>query len=365
MRSDTQESALLMKMEDNKINSKMRITKILAFSILLLLALVIGVSLCFCKADIPVSELKEKYTNSDSRFKKVNGMEIHYRVSGTGDPLVLLHGSGSSLHTWDKWVNILAKDFKVITLDLPAFGLTGPHPDGDYSMEAYSVVLDRFLQKLDIDSFYLAGNSFGGYIAWTYALNHPHKVRKLALLNSSGYPRKQTKGSPLIYKLANNPLASRLLMKCTPRSLVEKSIKETFVNQELVTEKMVDRYFDLALRTGNRKAFVDRVRQTKVDHTAGLKTLDLPVLLIWGDKDIVVTPDNAQKFKTDIADSDLIMYENVGHLPMEEIPSQSAADLKAFLWMGDASKMQLTAKESEIRSGNLEGGSSQKHNAQR
>jgi len=316
----------------------MKILKSIAYLFLLLLVIGVGVIAWFYKSDIQVEELKEKYVYSDSKFQEVNGMDIHYRITGKGEPVVLLHGSGSSLHTWNKWTEILSKDFKVITLDLPAFGLTGPHPDADYSMTAYSSVLDRFLQKINVDSFYLAGNSFGGHIAWTYAINHPEKVRKLALLNSSGYPGKQTKKTPLIYKLANNPIASRLLMKCTPRSLVQKSIKETFVKQELVTDDMIDRYFDLALRKGNRKAFVDRVTQNKVDHTAGLKTLKMPVLLIWGDKDIVIPPEYADRFKKDITGSDLIMYKNVGHLPMEEIPSRSASDLKAFLWKGDTAE---------------------------
>ncbi len=310
----------------------MKIIKGLAYLLLFLLALLIGVIAWFYKADIPVSELKEKYTNSDSHFIEVSGMNVHYRIAGAGEPLVLLHGSGSSLHTWEKWVSTLSKDFKVITIDLPAFGLTGPHHKNDYSMEAYSQVLDRFLQKLNVDSFYLAGNSFGGNVAWSYTVMHPEKVRKLALLNSSGYPGKPTKKTPLIYRLANNPMASRLLMKCTPRSLVEKSIKETFVKQELVTTQMIDRYFDLALRAGNRKAFVDRVRQTRKDLTPRLKELKMPVLILWGDQDIVVTPDNAQRFKEDIHQAELIIYKNVGHLPMEEIPEQSAADLKDFLF---------------------------------
>jgi len=323
----------------------MKILKRLLSLLIILVLIAVGIVTWYYKADIPVSELKEKYTYTDSRFEKVNGMEVHYRMTGVGEPLVLLHGSGSSLHTWEKWVEVLSKDFKVITLDLPAFGLTGPHPDGDYSMEAYSAFLDRFLQQLNVDSCYLAGNSFGGYIAWTYAAKHSDKVRKLALLNSSGYPSKVSKNTPLIYKLANNPLASRLLMKCTPRSLIEKSVRETFVNEELVTEETIDRYFELALRTGNRKAFIDRVKQTKVDHTAELKKLDIPVLIMWGDKDIVVTPDNARKFKTDIKEADLIMYEQVGHLPMEEIPSQSATDLEAFLLKADTFQMDLTVTD--------------------
>jgi len=261
--------------------------------------------------------------------------------------VVLLLCSGSSLHTWEKWIAILSKDFKVITLDLPAFGLTGPHPDSDYSMEAYSLFLDNFLSKLHVDSCYLVGNSFGGHVAWTYTLDYPERVKKLAILNSSGYPGKATDEVPLIYRLARNPIASKLLMKCTPRALVEKSVNETFVKTELVTEAMIDRYYDLSLRTGNRQAFVDRLKQSNKDFTPRLKELDLPVLIMWGDKDIVIGPEYAKRFQSDITGAETIMYEQVGHLPMEEIPMRSAVDLKAFLWKGDSQKTQLTTRGEE------------------
>ena len=125
-------------------------------------------SFCFLlvSPDIPLSELKKNYTNDFSSFVSIQGMDVHYRDEGEGPVIILLHGTGSSLHTWDKWTKILSENYRVIRLDLPAYGLTGPHPQKKYALDDYRLFLEEFLKKLELNKFMLAGNSLGGAIAW-------------------------------------------------------------------------------------------------------------------------------------------------------------------------------------------------------
>ncbi|MBL4905497.1 MAG: alpha/beta hydrolase, partial [Flavobacteriaceae bacterium] len=119
--------------------------------------------------DIPISELKEIYANAPSAFISVDGMDVHYRDEGNVSdsiPIVLIHGTGASLHTFNDWATVLKKEHRVIRMDLPAFGLTGPFPNRDYSINHYVSFLAHFLNEKKIDKCILAGNSLGGRIVW-------------------------------------------------------------------------------------------------------------------------------------------------------------------------------------------------------
>jgi len=282
--------------------------------------------------DKPLSALKAEWTYENSKFLQIENMPVHYRINGTGPPLVLIHGTGASLHTWEKWTAILEKEFKVIALDMPAFGLTGPNETGNYSLEYYAKFLDEFLTKIDVDSCYIGGNSLGGAISWRYAAMYPEKVKKLILLDAGGYPpANKDEEPPLAFQLAKSPVWSKILLTITPRSLFESSMKEVYHNDDLVTDELIDRYYELYLRAGNRQAFIDRVNNLAYTDPTLIKTIKTPTLIQWGKTDEWVPLANAYKFQKDIVGSKLIVYDNAGHLPMEEIPTQTAQDARAFL----------------------------------
>jgi pimeloyl-ACP methyl ester carboxylesterase len=169
-------------------------------AILLILLLVLAFNI---QPNRDMEALKAKYTNAESRFLELDGMQVHYRDEGQGYPIVLIHGTGASLHTWDAWTEDLKRHFRVIRMDLPAFGLTGPHPDRDYSLAQYVAFLDALAEKLNLSTFHLVGNSLGGSIAWLYAARHPEAVNKLILLDPGGYhPGRKSPGAIKITKKA-------------------------------------------------------------------------------------------------------------------------------------------------------------------
>lgn len=279
--------------------------------------------------DISVEVLKSAYAYSDSQFMKVEGIPVHYRIRGEGPDLVLLHGTAASLHTWEEWTTLLEQDFRIISMDLPAFGLTGPFTGNDYSVESYLRFLQQFTNQLQLDSFSLAGNSLGGLIAWNYAAQYPQQVERLILLDPSGIPT--NKPAPLAMRLARNSWTSPLLLFFTPKSLFEKSLKEVYYDSSKIKQKVLDRYYQLGLREGNRQAFVDRQRSLSKADTSLLRNIQAPTLIQWGKHDQWIPVEHAAHFAKAIPNAKAIIYENAGHIPMEEIPLATARDAKAFL----------------------------------
>lgn len=284
----------------------------------------------FWRADIPLNELKEEYADEQSRFIEIDGMPVHYKIEGEGEPLVLLHGTAASLHTWDGWTEALQDDFKIIRLDLPAFGLTGPHPEGRYSISYYSTFLKKFLDSQGINSCYLAGNSLGGGIAWNFTVDNPEYVKKLILIDASGYVKEGK--SPLIFQLANTPVISNLLRYVTPRFVIRKNVEAVYFDDSKITDQLVERYYELTLREGNRQAFIDRAQAGGKGYNQELiKTIKAPTLIMWGKHDEWIPEEDALRFAADIDESIVSIYDNGGHVPMEEVPEITAADAKAFL----------------------------------
>lgn len=297
---------------------------------LLLLVLVL-----FSDRDKPVEELIPLYANKASQFMPILGMNVHYRDEGVQSdsvPLILIHGMSSSLNTWDSVALALAAERRVISLDLPGFGLTGPSPENTYNYDFYSKFIDSFTNRLQLKQFILAGNSMGGGISWNYALHNPKAVSKLILIDASGYPKKNESGS-LGFKIASTPVINNLMLFVTPKALVRKSLETIYYDQTRVTDAQVDRFHDIAIRAGNRKAalhiFKGSFATTK--NKGQISQIKTPTLILWGDKDNLISVENAYRFKQDIKDSKVEIYQNVGHVPMEEVPKMVANSMLNFV----------------------------------
>jgi len=300
------------------------------FYFIILTSLLLLTCGCGFHADKPVEDLIVKYTDNHSRFIKLDGMNVHYRDVGEGPAVLLLHGSNASLHTWQGWADILAADYRVISLDLPGHGLTGPHPKNQYKWQQVAQFINNFVDAISLEKFTIVGNSMGGAIAWHYALQQPEKVSALVLIDSRGIPPQES--IPLILRAYSMPVINNLLTVMTPKWTVGLNIKDVYGDPDKVSDEMIDRYFDLTLRAGNRDATVQRMTHpNSYDSTEKLADLKLPTLIMWGEKDSWILPKYASHFKQYMPHAKMITYPELGHIPMEEAPQQTAKDLKAFL----------------------------------
>jgi pimeloyl-ACP methyl ester carboxylesterase len=283
-------------------------------------------------SDISPEELKKIYASKHSKFIEIDGMQVHYRDEGTGFPIVLLHGTAASLHTWGAWNQELIKNYRVIRMDLPAFGITGPNKNADYSIKNYTKFLHQFLSKLQIEKCYLAGNSLGGNIAWNYAAEHPEKIAKLILIDASGLPT--NKPQPFVFKMAKTPILNSLFLYFTPKFFIEKNIKEVYADDSKISSELIERYHKMALREGNRQAFIDRAKTdftpNEFKNSDKLRSIQTPTLLIWGAKDEWIPLENGKRMNNLLPNATLYIIENSGHVPMEENPKESLLILKEF-----------------------------------
>jgi len=286
------------------------------FRIVLLLNIVAVAILSGIRPDIDAAELSALYANRNSKWVEVEGIRTHYRDEGSGPPLLLLHGTSSSLHTWDEWMRALHSHRRIIRLDLPGFGLTGPAPDADYRAERYARFIVAFLDALHLDRVDLAGNSLGGRIAATVTLTSPERVRNLILVDAAGLSGQKRAA---VFRLATTPGLSLLARYFTPTWLIRSQLEEVYGDDPKVTDALVARHQSLLRRDGNRQALIDRLSgPTDPDLDGRLGEIRQPTLIEWGTEDPWIPLSFAERWHRGIAGSELRTYVGAGHVPMEE-----------------------------------------------
>jgi pimeloyl-ACP methyl ester carboxylesterase len=313
----------------------LKLLKVLLFFILLM---VVGL-LASYRGDIAPEELIGKYSDENSFFLMVDGENIHVKMRGEGEPIFLIHGSFSSLHTWEAWENELSPFFMTISMDLPGHGLTGPDALKRYGIEDYSKLVFGIADQLDLKEFHIAGNSMGGGVALKMASDHPDRILTLTLIDSSGARPKsksdttQSKSynsGAWIFKVAQNPIFNNLLLKCTPKFVFGLNLKQVFYDNTKITDKMLTRYYELLRMEGNRQATLDRLT-TRKPYEVDFEKLNMPVLIMWGKNDNWIPLSNGERLAEAIPGSKLKVFENAGHVPMEEIPTETVSEYLSFL----------------------------------
>lgn len=290
--------------------------------------------LAACVADIPAATLEQRYTTPASTFITASdGTRIHMRDEGPRDApvLLLLHGSNSSLQSWEPWVADLKRDHRVISFDFPGHGLTGPAKSGVYTAPSYLAVIEDVRKTAGIERAVVAGNSMGGYMAWRYALAHRERVSGLVLISAAGYPLAE--GRPAVFALAAAPVLGEMFSSMTNPSMIERNLKTVMADDADVTAALVQRYTDLLLHDGNREATLKRLR-TPIDQPDAWKDIGkitAPTLVLWGAQDPWIPAADAERFGTDIKGATVKVYPELAHVAHEEDPARTLADLRAFL----------------------------------
>jgi pimeloyl-ACP methyl ester carboxylesterase len=288
----------------------------------------------------------QKYGGPPSQFVDLpSGAKAHYRDQGNaqGPALVLLHGSNASLHTWEPWAKILGDGFRVVTVDLPGHGLTIAKADDDYTSASMAAFVDEFTTTLGVARFAVAGNSMGGAVAGRVAMQYPARVSHLILVDSGGVVPPDMPDPPAFFFLVRTPVVREFLRLIPTRPVTEATLKASFFDPALVTPEMVDRYWELNRGPGIREATRKRFRMPleywqneDKFFRENLPKLAIPTLVMWGRQDKLIPVSTVELLKGLIPGAQAAVYDNVGHIPQEEVPERSAADVRALLSAGAA-----------------------------
>lgn len=301
--------------------------------VLLVLALIL-----FRTPDTDRAAMIAKYGGAESRFVTLaDGARVHVRDTGGGGvPMILLHGSNSSLHTWEPLKRELGAGYRIVTLDLPGHGLTGATPTHRYDTAEMVETVDGVAEALGLERFILGGNSMGGGVSWNYALAHPDKVRALLLLDAGGMPLRDGEARPksnIGFRIMRSSFGRWLGGQITPRFLIAQSLEGSVADPSQIDAATVDRYWELLRFPGNRAATMMRFARPFVDGGAAERARDIrvPTLILFGKEDRIINPSAAQSFAERIAGSEVVLLDGVGHLPMEEAPEATANEIDRFL----------------------------------
>lgn len=316
------------------MNSRFGDLALKLFGIALLLA-----TLAFAVSKAPDRSLESlipRWAPPPSDFVDLDGLIVHYRDEGPSSdplPLVLIHGTSASLHTWEGWVTELAQTRRVISFDLPGFGLTGPDPgqaEGDYREARYVAFTRSLLSRLGVGRAIVVGNSLGGGVAWELALADPSRVAGLVLIDATGYDF-VPESLPLGFRIARTPVLREGMRWLLPRRAIAQSVAEVYGDPSRVSAALVDRYYELALRAGNRVALMQRMDQMAPGPVERLREIKVPTLILWGGKDRLIPPRWGDAFHRDIPGSQLVVFPGLGHVPQEEDPAATLAALRDWL----------------------------------
>jgi pimeloyl-ACP methyl ester carboxylesterase len=267
-----------------------------------------------------------------SRFVQTPRLRWHVQYAAHSDPqaptVLLLHGTASSLHAWDGWAKPLSATHRVVRLDLPGFGLTGPDPTGDYSDTRAIRVLIGLMDQLGIERASLVGNSLGGRIAWNFAAQHPERLTRLVLVSPDGFasPGFEYDRAPKM------PLVMKVLPYVAPRGLLKANLAAGYGRPETLSEATLTRYRDMLLAPGVRRAILARMAQVILKEPGPtLSRITTPTLLLWGEKDGMIPISNAADYQRYLPDATLVRLPGLGHLPFEEDPAGSLPPVERFL----------------------------------
>jgi pimeloyl-ACP methyl ester carboxylesterase len=306
------------------------VRRVLGILAAVLVAAVALAAFLLYQPDRPRAALEARYATPPSRFVEVMGLRMHLRDTGPrGAPAVLmLHGFGSSLHTWEDWARGLEGERRVVRIDLPGFGLTGSDPARDYSDARAVAVLAALLDGLGLAQVDLIGSSMGGRIAWRFAADRPERVRRLVLLAPDGYA---AYGIEYDTPVRVPPLL-RLLPYTLPKPLFRQTATAAYADPAAMPPEVLERYYEMTLAPGVRQAILDRTAGHMLARPEPfLRRIRAPVLLLWGERDRMVPVANAADYGRELPDSRLVVLPGLGHVPMEEDPARSLAPVRDFL----------------------------------
>lgn len=293
----------------------------------------------FTTRTLPRAEVIAKHADAASKFVELDGVKVHYKDEGKGPAILLVHGTFGDLSDWDGWVKVLSPAYRVIRLDLPTFGLTGPIASGVYSVERKHLVIDALMDHLGLERFAIAGVSYGGLVAFRYAATRTERVTALILANSAGIQYGQRPAAASAAAAAGSAPPAPVY-NITTDPVVRYKDAEDFLrfllnNSPVITPALIQRKLDYTNTEGRLQESILAGRQyERGTPERVLAHVRAPSLVLWGGAGQALSTRTADAFFNALKNAPVkekILYPEGGHIINLQRPEETARDAKAFL----------------------------------
>lgn len=282
-----------------------------------------------------------RHADATSKFVDLDGVRVHYKDEGSGPAVLLVHGTFGDLADWDGWVRVLSPGYRVVRLDLPAFGMTGPVASGNYSVERKHLVIDALMDHLGIERFAIAGVSYGGLVAFRYAATRTERITALVLANSAGIQfgqRPAAASAAAAARAASTPPAPQYNITTDP--MVRYSDAESFLrfllnNSPVITPALIERKLAFTNTAGRLEEAVAAARAyERGTPERVLAHVRAPSLVLWGGAGQALSAQTADAFVGALKRArvvEKVLYPDGGHIINLQRPEETVRDAKAFL----------------------------------
>jgi pimeloyl-ACP methyl ester carboxylesterase len=265
-------------------------------------------------------------------------VKLNLQIFGQGArPMLMIHGFGASLETWNEVVPILAPHFRIYRVDLKGFGLSSKPRDGQYAPTNQAMIITSLINHYNLNDLVLVGHSYGGAVAMlTWLLlkevEAQNRISALVLLDTACYPQ----DFPFFVAHLRMPLISALLLKgTTPQFRTNYTLRRIFYDPSKVTHERVERYARFLRLPGSDRALISAAKQILDDAPSSLASkipdINVRTLIIWGGNDSVIPQKHALRLNREIRNSQLKLISQCGHVPHEEKPVETASEMLTFL----------------------------------
>ena len=328
---------------------KHKIIKVIKIIMIIIVSFIALLFVLFFRPNLSIERLENTYFTEHSSYIDITvpsldneelDIRLHYQDLGnpTNEVVVLLHGAFASSHTFIPWAEkLIEENYRVILIDLPYHGLSGGFSDHVTSLRRSSYAVKALLDSLEIASLYIGGNSMGGGVSWyfTGAFHDVYFDVKGLILIDSIYPSTPSQRTDQ-FALLRHPVISNIASRMTPRFLLKSILEGIYGSASTLEKETLDRYYNLLRKEGNRQAILRNTSELLIfedllDLLANIHEDDIPVLIMWGEEDSWIPVDTVLLFEDVLPEAVIIIYEGLGHVPMEENPLLTVEDLIMFL----------------------------------
>jgi pimeloyl-ACP methyl ester carboxylesterase len=263
-------------------------------------------------------------------------IRLYYKEEGSGPPLLLIHGFGASTYTWRYIAPDLARDHRVIAVDLKGFGQSDKPFDERYSVLDQADLLAELIETRDLRDLTIVGHSFGGGVALRLALEADTRLKgrisKLVLLDTIAYQQHV----PIFFQMLNMPGVAQVGVRMVPASMQTRvALQIAYFDDSKIEQSEVDAYAAPLKTAAGKHAIIQSARQIIPQDISELseryRSIETPTLILWCDHDRIVPLDVGLKLRRTLPNSSLRVIEECGHMPQEEQPASTLALIRGFI----------------------------------